>query len=133
MSELSGFISCRFTLERWIRRKLTLCFSSHIFNSLPLTTSGDFLAAHPEHVDSDEHDLTVARIQDEHAARQQLEDQRQALQKRKEALLKETNAKKDELSKLDAEVEKWIAGESNVRKIFEAREKKAKQAEEKAR
>jgi THO complex subunit 5 len=77
--------------------------------------------------------LTVARIQDEHAARQQLEDQRQALQKRKEALLKETNAKKEELGKLDVEVEKWIAGESNVRKIFEAREKKAKQAEEKAR
>jgi THO complex subunit 5 len=77
--------------------------------------------------------LTVARIQDEHAARQQLEDQRQALQKRKEALLKETNTKKEELAKLDVEVEKWIAGESNVRKIFEAREKKAKQAEEKAR
>ena len=55
------------------------------------------------------------------------------MQKRKEALLKETNAKKEELGKLDAEVEKWIAGESNVRKIFEAREKKAKQAEEKAR
>ena len=53
---------------------------------------------------SNEHDLTVARIQDEHTARQQLEDQRQALQKRKEALLKETNAKKEELSKLDVEV-----------------------------
>ena len=51
----------------------------------------------------------------------------------KEALLKESNAKKEELGKLDVEVEKWIAGESNVRKIFEAREKKAKQAEEKAR
>jgi THO complex subunit 5 len=79
---------------------------------------------------SNEHDLTVARIQDEYTARQQLEDQRQALQKRKEALLKETNAKKEELSKLDVEVEKWIAGESNVRKILDAREKKARQSEE---
>lgn len=76
--------------------------------------------------------MTVARIQDEHTARQQLEDQRQALQKRKEALLKETNVKKEELGKLDAEVEKWIAGENNVRKIFDARDKKMKQAEEKA-
>lgn len=75
--------------------------------------------------------MTVARIQDEHAARQQLEEQRQALQKRKEALLRETNAKKEELGKLDAELEKWIAGESGVRKIFDAREKKIKQAEEK--
>ena len=54
------------------------------------------------------------------------------LQKRKEALLNETNAKKEELGKLDAEMEKWIAGESNVRKIFEAREKKMQAAEEKA-
>lgn len=41
--------------------------------------------------------------------------------------------KKEELGKLDVEMEKWIAGESNVRKIFEAKEKKAKQTEEKAR
>ena len=82
---------------------------------------------------SNEHDLTVARIQDEHTARQQLEDQRQALQKRKEALLKETNAKKEELSKLDVEVEKWIAGESNVWKILDAREKKTRQSEETAK
>lgn len=106
--------------------------NSHVYTNLPLTSTEEFLAAHPEHADSDEHDLTIARIQDEHAARQQLEEQRQVLQKRKEALLKETNAKKEELGKLDAEMEKWIAGESNVRKIFDAKEKKAMEAEEKA-
>ena len=50
-----------------------------------------------------------------------------------QALLKETNAKKEELSKLDVEVEKWIAGESNVRKILDAREKKTRQSEETAK
>lgn len=84
----------------------------------------DFIAQNPEHASSSEHDLTIARIQDEHKARQQLEEQRQVLQKRKEALLKETSAKKEELGKLDGEIEKWLAGESNVRKIFDAREKK---------
>lgn len=91
----------------------------------------DFMAQNPEHESSSEHDLTIARIQDEHKARQQLEEQRQALQKRKEALLKETNAKKEELGKLDGEIEKWLAGESNVRKIFDTREKKAQQAQAK--
>jgi len=124
MSILAGFCA------RYI--ELTFCFNSHIFNSLPLTTPEEFLASHPEHATSNEHDLTVARIQDEHTARQQLEDQRQALQKRKEALLKETNAKKEELGKLDVEIEKWIAGENNVRKIFDARDKKTRQAEETA-
>jgi THO complex subunit 5 len=43
---------------------------------------------------------------------------------KKEALVKETTAKKDELAKLDGEMEKWVAGQEGVRKIFEAREKK---------
>lgn len=104
----------------------------HVHKTLPLIPIEEFLAAHPEYANSDEHELTIARIQDEHAERQKLEDQRQVLLKKKDAKVKEVNAKKEELGKLDAEMEKWIAGESNVRKIFEAREKKAKQAEEKA-
>jgi THO complex subunit 5 len=49
---------------------------------------------------------------------------RQGLVKRKEALVKETNAKKDELAKLDAEMEKWVAGQEVVSKLFDARDKK---------
>ena len=63
-------------------------------------------------------------MDDERAARQKLEDERQQLLKRKEALVKETTAKKEELGKLDAEVEKWLVGQDGARKIFEAREKK---------
>lgn len=90
----------------------------------------DYLSRHPEHADVEgrltlaEHDLTIARIQDEKAARLALEEQRQQLQKRKEALIKETTAKKEELGKLDAEVEKWLGGQEGVRKVFGAREKK---------
>jgi len=84
----------------------------------------DFLSAHPEHNDSAEHDLTIARIQDEHRARQELEEQRQQLVKKKEALIKETTAKKDELAKLDEGVEKWLGGQEAIRRVFEAREKK---------
>ena len=86
--------------------------------------TADFLAAHPEHADANEHDLTIARIQDEHKARLELEEQRLALVKRKEALERETKGKKDELSRLDADVEKWLGGQDNVRRTFEGREKK---------
>ncbi|KAM0721670.1 hypothetical protein Q7P37_002595 [Cladosporium fusiforme] len=119
--------------QRHLRGEIAGCEDyDHIYTTLPLTSPEEFLATHPDHAASDEHELTIARIQDEHAARQQLEEQRQVLQKRKEALLKETNAKKEDLGKLDAEMEKWIAGENNVRKIFDAREKRSKAAEEKA-
>lgn len=98
--------------------------SSHRYKQLPMIPVDEYLDQHPEHRDSNEHDLTVARIQDEQAARQRLEDERQLLVKKKEALVKETTAKKDELNKLDVEVEKWLNGQENVRKIFETRDKK---------
>lgn len=85
----------------------------------------EYLAQHPEQRDSSEHDLTIARIENERQARQKLEEQRQRLLKRKEALIKETTAKKQELGKLDGEIEKWMAGQESVRELFEAREKRA--------
>jgi THO complex subunit 5 len=93
----------------------------------------EFLSAHPEHAQDSDHDLTIARIQDEHAARQALEEARLALEKRKEVLVKETTAKKDELGKLDLEIEKWVAGQSDVRKIFDERDAAAAKAMEAAR
>jgi THO complex subunit 5 len=93
----------------------------------------EFIAQYPEHATSDEHELTMARIEDEQRARQELNLQRQMLVKRKDALLKETGAKKDELNKLDEGIEKWLGGQEAPRKIFEAREKKLADAEVKRR
>jgi THO complex subunit 5 len=93
---------------------------SHRYQQLPLIPTDEFLQLHPDHANDEEHDLTIARIEDERLQRLALEEQRQALLKRKEALTKETNGKKEELAKLDAEMEKWIAGQESVRKLFEA-------------
>lgn len=83
----------------------------------------DFLARHPEFEAASEHDLTIARIKDEQTARQALEDQRQQLLQQKDAMVKETTAKKEELGKLDAEIEKWVAGQASVRKLLDAHDK----------
>ena len=99
---------------------LTRCYS-HKYMSLPLAPIEDFIAGHPEHKNSSEHDLTIARIEDEHTARLALEVKRQALVKKKDALGKETAAKREELAKVDAEVEKWLQGQDGVRKLFDAR------------
>lgn len=96
----------------------------HKHMRLPMVSVEEFIAQHPEHAASSEHDLTLARIKDEHEARLALEGERLELVKRKEALLKETGAKKEELNKLDTEIEKWIGGQESVKKIFDAREKK---------
>lgn len=84
----------------------------------------EYLEAHPDSSQASDHDLTIARIEDERAARQTLEEQRLELAKRKDILVKETTAKKEELGRLDAEIEKWVGGQDAIRKIFEERDAK---------
>lgn len=105
---------------------------SHKYMKLPMVEVEEFLEGHPECAEMDEHELTLARIEDERVKRAELEGRRAELVKRKEELLRETTAKKEELGKLDAEVEKWVGGQDAVRKMFEVREKKAAEAAEKA-
>ncbi|WPH03042.1 Hypothetical protein R9X50_00591600 [Acrodontium crateriforme] len=118
--------------QRHLRGEITGCENyEHKYTQLPMIPTEDFLAQHPEHTSSSDHDLTIARIQDELAARQALDEQRKLLQAKKDGLVKETNAKKEELAKLDADIEKWIGGQESVRKTFEAREAKIAEAKEK--
>jgi THO complex subunit 5 len=120
--------------QRHLRGEIAACEDyDHKYQQLPMVPVDEFLSAHPEHAQDSDHDLTIARIQDEHAARQALEEARLALEKRKEVLVKETTAKKDELGKLDLEIEKWVAGQSDVRKIFDERDAAAAKAMEAAR
>ncbi|CAK4014515.1 Hypothetical predicted protein [Lecanosticta acicola] len=94
---------------------------THKYTTLPMLPAEDFLARNPAFLGRPEHDVTLARIRDEHEARQALEAERVALVRKKEGLVRETNAKKEELGRLDVEVERWIAGQEGVRRVFEAR------------
>ena len=111
--------------QRHLRGEIAACQDyQHTYENIGMISTDEFLELHPEYAESSKHDLTEARIKDEHAQRKALEEERQVLLKKKEALVKETTAKKDELAKLDGEMEKWVAGQEGVRKVFEAREKK---------
>ena len=68
----------------------------------------EFLALHPEHKESDEHELMIARINHEHAEREKLEQARQELLKRKQALIAENKKRKDGLANLDQDLERFI-------------------------
>ncbi|KJX95819.1 THO complex like protein [Zymoseptoria brevis] len=114
--------------QRHLRGEIRGCEGfDHKYQRLPMLAVEEFIEAHPDAAEMSEHDLTIARIEDEHRARQALEEQRLELVKKKEALVKDTNAKKDELGKLDMEVEKWVGGLDGVKGIFEAREKKERE------
>ncbi|KAK5173497.1 uncharacterized protein LTR77_002178 [Saxophila tyrrhenica] len=111
--------------QRHLHGEIAACEDyKHTYTDIPMISSEEFLALHPEHAESSEHDVTVARIEDEHSQRKALDEQKQALVKRKEALGKGVGAKKDELAKLDAEMEKWVAGQEAIKKIFVARDAK---------
>ncbi|KAK0266570.1 hypothetical protein LTS09_000523 [Friedmanniomyces endolithicus] len=110
--------------QRHLRGEIDACEGyEHRFHELSMVPVEEFLERRPEMRGAGEHEVTIARIEDERVARQGLEDVRLRLVKRKEALVKETAAKREELGRLDAEVEKWLGGQEGVRKMFEAREK----------
>ena len=82
--------------------------SSHKYLSLPLIPVEEFLALHPEHNETNEHELMIARINHEHAEREKLEQARQELLKRKQALIAENKKRKDDLANLDQDLERFI-------------------------
>lgn len=92
--------------------------SSHSYKKLPLISSEDFLTAHPEHDNLDEHALMNARIEHEHKERLALEEARQSLLKRKQTLIAENNRRKEFLANLDRKIEDWIEGSGAVEKEF---------------
>lgn len=111
--------------QRHLRGEIAACVAyNHTYEQIDMLPAEEFLELHPEHADLSEHDLTIARINEEFAQRKALEAEREALVKTKEGLVKSTGAQKGELAKLDTEFEKWIGGEAAVRKLFEVREKK---------
>lgn len=81
---------------------------SHSYLSLPLIPVEEFLAIHPEHQDSNPHELMVARITHEHGEREKQEQARQELLKRKQALIAENKKRKEDLASLDQDLERFI-------------------------
>ncbi|KAL4885979.1 phosphatidylinositol-glycan biosynthesis class S protein-domain-containing protein [Aspergillus karnatakaensis] len=105
--------------QRHLTGEIAACESyDHKYRSLPLIPLEEFLELHPEHRDSSEHDLMVARINHEHAEREKLEQARQELLKRKQALITENNKRKEDLASLDQDLEKFI---DNVLPIMSAK------------
>jgi hypothetical protein len=87
-------------------RLMQLC--SHKYRQLPLIPVEEFLALHPEHADADENALVVARIDHEREEREALELQRGDLSRRKAKLIAENKKRKDDLTSLDEDLEKFI-------------------------
>jgi hypothetical protein len=81
---------------------------SHKYLSLPLIPVEEFLQLHPEHQDTNDHELMIARINHEHSEREKLEQARQELLKRKQALIAENKKRKDDLANLDKDLERFI-------------------------
>lgn len=102
----------------------------HRYTTLPLVDVELFLEGREELRGEGEELLTRERIQDEGERRRELGRVREGLERRKAELVRETQGKKEELGRLDREVEKWLNGKEGVRGIFEEREKAKRKAEE---
>lgn len=82
----------------------------------------EFLSLHPEYSNSStfDHDLTVARIENEYAARKALEEKKVGLEQKRDALIKKNESEKAQLAALDEGLEKWmIQGREKTQKLFD--------------
>lgn len=85
---------------------------------LPLISTEDFIDQFPELKDATEHELMGARIDHEHQVRLKLEERRQEKLKQKQKLIAEVKKGKDDLTKLDAMVEKFIEAAEPIKKVL---------------
>ena len=91
---------------------------SHKYMKLPLIPVEDYLEEFPENEDLSEHDLMTARIEHEHQERLKLEERRQEKLKQKQKLIAEVKKGKDDLTKLDTMVEKFIEAAEPIKKVL---------------
>lgn len=98
------------------RPKLTEC--SHKYMKLPLISVEEFIEQNPEHKDDSEHALMTARIEHEHKNRLKLEEARQEKLKQKQKLIAEVKKGKDDLTKLDADLEIFIQAAEPIKKVL---------------
>ncbi|CAI9634929.1 unnamed protein product [Alternaria burnsii] len=90
----------------------------HKYMKLPLISREEFLEQFPEHQESTEHDLMTARIEHEHQVRLKLEEARQEKLKQKQKLIAEVKKGKDDLTKLDTMVEKFIEAAEPIKRVL---------------
>jgi len=111
--------------QRHLRGEIAACEDFvHSYLDIEMVSLEEFLEGRGDLVGGGEAEVTEARIRDEYARRVELEEKRLGLLRRKEELVRETGGKREELATLDRELERWVAGQEGVRKMFEGREKK---------
>lgn len=95
--------------EQHLLGEIEACDSyPHAYASLPLISKAEFFDTFPDMRESDEEALTRARIKHEGSMREGLEEQRTALAKRKQELVAENAKRKEELGRLDKDLEAFI-------------------------
>lgn len=87
-----------------------ISFPSHAYTHLPLLPLDLYLHDFPDQEILSEQDLMPLRIEHEKQERENLENERLELVKRKENLSKANLKKKEELKKMDEQLEKMVDG-----------------------
>ncbi|KAI1329633.1 Fms-interacting protein-domain-containing protein [Xylariaceae sp. FL0255] len=106
--------------ERHLQGEISACESyDHSYQHLPLIPVEEFLAIKPEHANDDENALMIARIEYERGEREAFEQKRMELLKRKQKLIADNKRRKDDLSNLDKELEKFIDSAKPITKLFD--------------
>ncbi|EPY49470.1 THOC5 protein [Schizosaccharomyces cryophilus OY26] len=90
----------------------------HLYTQLPLMSKEEFLKDHSELQNATDHEVMIARLQDELKERQRLSGLKQDLLKRKATLISENKAKRIKLEKLDDKLEAFFRSVIPVQEYY---------------
>lgn len=106
--------------SRHLMGEISACESfPHKHMQLPMVSEAEFLEQHPEWDGKDDGEVMAARIEQEYQDRSSLEEQRKGLLAKKTDLMKENAKRKEELGKLDGDLERFIEAARPIQKTFE--------------
>ncbi|EPX75170.1 THOC5 protein [Schizosaccharomyces octosporus yFS286] len=90
----------------------------HLYTQLPLISKEEFLKEHSDLQNANDHEIMIARLQDELTERQRLSGLKQDLLKRKATLISENKAKRIKLEKLDEKLEAFFRSVVPVQEYY---------------
>lgn len=106
--------------QKHLQDEIMNCESyDHTYLALPLIPESDFLEEFSEQRTLSPSDLVMSRIAHEQTEREKLEQRRQTLLRKKQALITENNRRRDNLTNLDKDLERFIDAARPIQQLLE--------------
>ncbi|OLL25238.1 putative THOC5 family protein [Neolecta irregularis DAH-3] len=95
------------------------CEFPSIYTCIPLIPEEEYLISHPQDCELSPHQLMISRLNHEISERERLDKHRKELAQKRASLIQENKQRKEELERLDKQLQAFIESAGPIEKVFE--------------